>query len=58
MIDSAPYKAWFENMDKWKIADKDGYPIGIKPDAPDDVREAYEAFRAEYDKAFKEGILL
>ncbi len=33
--------------DKWVVYDEDGFVCGIRPDAPDDVKKAYEDHVAE-----------
>ncbi len=42
---------------EWGIFDDDGF-AGIREDAPDDVKAAYKALKAEEDEARKRGEIL
>ena len=41
--------------DKWMQCDEDGFYDGLKPDAPDEVKEAYAKFLADQEAAMKAG---
>lgn len=43
--------------DKWAIYDDDGFLCGIRPDAPDDAKKAYELFMLEKENMKKSGYM-
>lgn len=58
MLDTSKYSDWFDNMDEWGLFDEDGIVAGVKPDAPQNVIDSYEAMQREYTEARKQGIRL
>lgn len=47
MLDTGKYSDWFDNKNEWGLFDEDGFVIGIKPDAPQNVADSYEAMQQE-----------
>lgn len=46
-----------EIWDKWMTYDDDGFCSGIRPDAPDEVKAAYEKHLAELETAKVDGMM-
>ena len=40
------------------VYDQDGYMVGVKEDAPEDVKKVYARFEADYNAALEEGVKL
>lgn len=47
-----------EIWDDWMTYDDDGFCDGIRPDAPDEVKAAYEKYLAELEAAKVDGKVL
>ncbi len=43
--------------DDWMLYDDDGFCCGIRPDAPEDVKKAYQEYVAEQEAAKKSGYI-
>ena len=54
MIDASLYD--FEGIHQYGIYDEDGFLIGIKDDAPQEIKDSYELYIHDYEEALKMGI--
>lgn len=43
--------------DKWMLYDDDGFSCGIRPDAPDEVKEAYKKHISEMEAEAAKGFM-
>ena len=57
MIDANKYK-FFDYILEYGIFDEDGNIIGIKENAPLEIKESYEEFKIVYNEALKNGAKL
>lgn len=53
MIDASLYD--FEGIHQYGIFDEDGFLIGIKDDAPQEIKDSYELYIHDYEEALKMG---
>ena len=43
-------------FDDWTVTDEDGFVCGVREDAPDEVKNAYEEYMAKLEEMKKLGI--
>jgi hypothetical protein len=56
MMDLKKYN--YGRICEFAIYDQDGYIIGVKEDAPEDVKKAYAKLEADYNSALENGVKL